>query len=207
MRGSYSNIVNFNKINAAHFISKSAAGGGAAPVVSCRLRTKINFHPSEFTTSGARKTKSFFKYALRAKLLFNLFCRSNSKFSVLYFFNVKNSSFKFRKRSNMYFALEYISSPQDQLAFFLSLPKFIKFLDMVSLRLFKVYGLKAGITKVRSRPGFIDIYILNGHLMEAFISNRPVDNTARVLCLSVSAGEALIGRLLYNTYKKVRRIS
>jgi hypothetical protein len=203
VRGLYNNIVNFNKINAAQFISKSAAGVGAAPV-SCRVRTKINFHPSEFTTSGARKTKSFFKHALRAKLLFNLFCRSNSKFGGLYFFNVKNSSFKFRKRSNMYFALQYISSPQDQITFFLSLSRFIKFLDMISLRLFKVYGLKAGITKVRPRRGFIDIYILNAHLVEAFISNRPVNSAPRVFCLSVSADEALVQRLLHSIYRKGR---
>jgi hypothetical protein len=104
----------------------------------------------------------------------------------------------------MYFALEYIASPQDQTSFFLGFPRFIKFLDMICLRLFRVYGIKSGITKARHRPGFLDIYILNAHLIEAFISNRPVDNTTRVFRLSISADPRIVRRLLRCVYSRRR---
>jgi hypothetical protein len=76
------------------------------------FQTKIFYHPNEYSLNVKKEALfSFFKLTLQLRYFLGLFSNSHNYFNSISFSKLKRSSFKFRKRKNVYFSLNFISAP------------------------------------------------------------------------------------------------
>lgn len=148
------------------------------------FQTKILFHPKRFSLE-IDESKSFFKHILCLRYFFNSFTNSYTKLKKLYFTKFKRSSFKFRKRKNVFFSLIYSSKPNNALSFFKNLFDFILFFNSISKRLYQIYFLKILFFKLTYKNGVLTFFFLNPHYYYFYLQDKKFIKKDLILKLNI----------------------
>lgn len=134
---------------------------------------KAFFHPRKnFLEIG--ESESFFDHILQLRFILNSFSNSHTKFKKIYFTKLKNSSFKFRKRKNIYFSIIYTSIPFNSLLFMKTFISFLSIYNLISRRLYKIYSLKSNILKVNYKNNNLSFFFLNPHYFDFYMQNKKI---------------------------------
>lgn len=139
------------------------------PIIN--FQTKILFHPKRISLEVG-EPKSFFDHILYLRYFLNSFTNSYNKLKKLYFTKFKRSSFKFRKRKNIYFSLIYSSNPINNLFFFKNLFNFILFFNSISKRLYQIYFLKIAFFKLSYKNGVLTFFFLNPQYYYFYVNDK-----------------------------------
>jgi hypothetical protein len=135
---------------------------------------RIFYHPDIFSL-GIKKESVYnlSKISLQMRFFLSMFSGSHSEFGGISFFKLKNSSFKFRKRKNVYFLLNYRSAPNSPVEFFQELPSFLKLCISLARRL-RTYSLFAPIIRAKYRKNEFSLFFLNPHFFSFYSENREI---------------------------------
>lgn len=146
--------------------------------------SKIFFHPKKnFLEVG--KSRSFFDHVLHLKSFLNSFSNSHSNFKKIYFTKLKKSSFKFRKRKNVYFSLVYSSKPFNNLVFIKTFINFIHMYNLISRRLYNIYFLKSSILKLNYKNNILSFFFLNPHYHDFYINDKKIIKKDLIVKLNI----------------------
>lgn len=142
------------------------------------------FHPKKnFLEVGEQK--SFFDHILHLKSFFTSFSNSHSNFKKIYFTKLKKSSYKFRKRKNIYFSLVYSSIPSNSLLFIKTFINFLYMYNLISRRLYKIYSLKSNILKINYANNNLSFFFLNPQYYDFYMQNKKVIKKDLIIKLNI----------------------
>ena len=142
------------------------------------------FHPRK-NSLEVGESKSFFDHILYLKSFLNSFSNSHSVFKKVYFTRLKKSSFKFRKRKNVYFSLVFSSKPFNSLLFIKEFLNFFFLYNFISRRLYKIYSLKSVILKIDYKNDILSFFFLNPQYFDFYIQNKNIIKKDLILKLNI----------------------
>lgn len=188
MRGLYNNaypllIFNnslFNSLNSISFFNSDIF----FKKPSFSFDIKIFFHPKK-SSLEIGNSKSFFEHVLRLRFFLNSFTNSSNYLKNFYFTRLRWSSFKFRKRRNIYFFLNYSAKPKNDLFFFKNFFNFFNFFNFISKRIYKIYSLKIILFKISFRNNILSLFFLNPHYFTNYIQNKKIIKKDLVIKLNI----------------------
>lgn len=188
MRGLYNNAYSllifnnslFSSLNSISFFNSDIFF--KKPILS--YDTKIFFHPKKFSLEIGN-SKSFFEHVLQLRFFLNSFTNSFSYFKHLYFTRLRWSSFKFRKRKNIYFFLTYSAKPKNDLFFFKNFFNFFSFFNFISKRIYKIYFLKIILFKLSFKNNILSFFFLNPHYFTNYIQNKKIIKKDLIVKLNI----------------------
>ncbi len=167
--------------------------------------SKIFFHPKKnFLEIG--EPKSFFDHVLHLKSFLNSFSNSHSNFKKVYFTKLKKSSFKFRKRKNVYFSLVYSAKPFNNLIFIKTFINFIHLYNLISQRLYNIYFLKSSILKLNYKNNILSFFFFNPQYHDFYLNDKKVIKKDLIIKLNIYFSfktKDFVYSLLRNIYPKI----
>lgn len=134
------------------------------------------FHPAHdsLVVGGDQPEESFFSSAAQLRFLLGRFCAAQSKLAQPSFFRLRRSSFRFRKRKNVYFRSRISAAFSNPKMSINGLRSFLKLHAAVARRLSGAHSLHSSIFKAEIQGGALVLYLFNPGLFDSYCTNTPI---------------------------------